>query len=39
MRAGGINYSPEETEKFLQIHDNLDTREKCRLMENEVGEI
>ena len=37
VRAGAVNYSPAETEKFLQIHDNLDTREKCRLMEHEVG--
>ena len=39
VRAGVVNYSPAETEIFSQIHDNLDTREKCRLMENEVGEI
>ena len=37
VRAGVVNYSPAETEIFSQIQDNLDTREKCRLMENEVG--
>ena len=36
VRAGVVNYSPAETEIFSQIQDNLDTREKCRLMENEV---
>ena len=35
---GAVNYSPMAgREKLFQIQDNLDTRERSRLMENEVG--
>ena len=37
MGAGpAVNYSPTGREKLFQIQDNLDTRERSRLMENEV---
>ena len=37
MGTVALNYPPTERGKLFQIHDNLDTRERSRLMENEVG--